>query len=162
MDTVTSEQRSKNMSAIRSKDTKPEIYFRKLLFSRGYRYRVNSKQVSGHPDIYLKKYNTAIFIHGCFWHRHEKCKYAYMPKSNVEFWNKKFDTNIRRDARVVVNAITLETMKEVLEYLERREVADEEIVQLSVAKARCAGGYHMMNGQNPVYIVSFTFAGRKE
>lgn len=100
MDTVTSEQRSKNMSAIRSKDTKPEIYFRKLLFSRGYRYRVNSKQVSGHPDIYLRKYNTAIFVHGCFWHRHEKCKYAYMPKSNVEFWNKKFDTNIRRDAVV--------------------------------------------------------------
>lgn len=97
MDTVTSEQRSKNMSAIRSKDTKPEIYFRKLLFSRGYRYRVNSKQVSGHPDIYLKKYNTAIFIHGCFWHRHEKCKYAYMPKSNVEFWNKKFEANICRD-----------------------------------------------------------------
>ncbi|MDE7354920.1 MAG: very short patch repair endonuclease [Acetatifactor sp.] len=100
MDTVTSEQRSKNMSAIRSKDTKPEIYFRKLFFSRGYRYRVNSKQVSGHPDVYLRKYNTAIFIHGCFWHRHEKCKYAYMPKSNVEFWNKKFDTNIRRDAVV--------------------------------------------------------------
>lgn len=100
MDTVTTEQRSKNMSAIRSKDTKPEIYFRKLLFSRGYRYRVNSKQVSGHPDVYLKKYNTAIFIHGCFWHRHEKCKYAYMPKSNVEFWYKKFDTNIRRDAVV--------------------------------------------------------------
>lgn len=100
MDTVTSEQRSKNMSAIRSKDTKPEIYFRKLLFFRGYRYRVNSKQISGHPDIYLKKYNTAIFIHGCFWHRHEKCKYAYVPKSNVEFWNKKFDTNICRDAVV--------------------------------------------------------------
>lgn len=100
MDTVTSEQRSKNMSAIRSKDTKPEIYFRKLLFSRGYRYRINSKQVSGHPDIYLRKYNTAIFIHGCFWHRHEKCKYAYMPKSNVEFWNRKFDANIRRDAVV--------------------------------------------------------------
>lgn len=65
-------------------------------------------------------------------------------------------------ARVVVNAITLETMKEVLEYVERREVLDEEIVQLSVAKSRCAGAYHMMNGQNPVYIVSFTFAGRKE
>lgn len=100
MDTVTSEQRSKNMSAIRSKDTKPEIYFRKLLFSRGYRYRVNSKQVPGHPDIYLRKYNTAIFIHGCFWHRHENCKYAYMPKSNVEFWKRKFNANINRDAVV--------------------------------------------------------------
>jgi DNA mismatch endonuclease (patch repair protein) len=100
MDIVTAEQRSKNMAAIRSKNTKPEIYFRKLLFSRGYRYRINSKQVSGHPDIFLKKYNTAIFIHGCFWHRHENCKYAYTPKSNVEFWNKKFDANIRRDAVV--------------------------------------------------------------
>lgn len=88
------------MSAIRSRDTKSEIYFRKLLFSRGYRYRVNSKQVSGHPDIYLRRYNTAIFIHGCFWHRHEKCKYAYMPKSNVEFWNRKFDANIHRDVVV--------------------------------------------------------------
>ena len=86
MDIVTAEQRSKNMAAIRSKNTKPEIYFRKLLFSRGYRYRINSKQVSGHPDIFLKKYNTAI--------------YAYTPKSNVEFWNKKFDANIRRDAVV--------------------------------------------------------------
>lgn len=100
MDIVTAEQRSKNMAAIRSKNTKPEIYFRKLLFSRGYRYRINSKQVSGHPDIFLKKYNTAMFIHGCFWHRHENCKYAYTPKSNVEFWNKKFDANIRRDAVV--------------------------------------------------------------
>ena len=100
MDIVTSEQRSKNMAAIRSKDTKPEIYFRKLLFSRGYRYRINSKQVSGHPDIYLKKYNTAIFIHGCYWHRHEKCKYAYIPKSNEDFWNRKFYAKINRDAVV--------------------------------------------------------------
>ncbi len=100
MDIVTSEQRSKNMAAIRSKDTKPEIYFRKQLFSRGYRYRINSKQVSGHPDIYLRKYNTAIFIHGCYWHRHEKCKYAYMPKSNMDFWSRKFDANIRRDTVV--------------------------------------------------------------
>ncbi len=100
MDVVTSEQRSKNMAAIRSKDTKPEKYLRKLLFSKGYRYRLNSKKVFGHPDIYLKRYNTAIFVHGCFWHRHENCKYAYMPKSNVEFWRKKFDTNINRDIMV--------------------------------------------------------------
>lgn len=100
MDIVTSEQRSKNMSAIRSKNTKPEIYFRKLLFAEGYRYSLNSKNIPGHPDIYMKKYNTAVFINGCFWHRHEGCKYAYMPKSRVEFWQKKFEANQRRDEKV--------------------------------------------------------------
>ena len=97
MDIKSSEERSKNMAAIHSKNTKPEIYLRKLLFARGYRYGVNSKSVPGHPDIYMRKYNTAIFVHGCFWHRHEGCKYAYMPKSRVEFWQKKFDANIKRD-----------------------------------------------------------------
>ena len=96
MNIKSSEERSKNMAAIHSKNTKPEIYLRKLLFARGYRYGVNSKSVPGHPDIYMKKYNTAVFVHGCFWHRHEGCKYAYMPKSRVEFWQKKFDTNIKR------------------------------------------------------------------
>lgn len=100
MDIKSPEERSKNMAVIHSKNTKPEIYLRKLLFARGYRYGVNSKSVPGHPDIYLKKYNTAIFVHGCFWHRHEGCKYAYMPKSRVEFWKKKFDTNMKRDAIV--------------------------------------------------------------
>lgn len=100
MDIVTPEQRSKNMAAIRSKDTKPEIYFRKLLFARGYRYSLNEKTVPGHPDIYMRKYNTAIFVHGCFWHRHEGCKYAYMPKSRVEFWQKKFEANRKRDETV--------------------------------------------------------------
>ncbi len=97
MDIVTPEQRSKNMSSIHSKDTKPEIYLRKLLFSHGYRYSLNSPKVPGHPDIYLRKYNVAIFVHGCFWHRHEGCRYTYMPKSRVEFWQKKFDANVRRD-----------------------------------------------------------------
>ena len=85
------------MAAIRSKNTKPEIYFRKLLFAQGYRYSLNSKKIPGHPDIYLRKYNTAIFIHGCFWHRHSGCQYAYMPKSRVEFWQKKFESNVKRD-----------------------------------------------------------------
>lgn len=99
-DTISPEHRSKNMSAIRSKDTKPEIYLRKLLFAEGYRYRIAEKSVPGHPDIFLRKYNTAIFVHGCFWHRHQGCKYAYMPKSRVEFWQKKFDDNARRDSIV--------------------------------------------------------------
>lgn len=102
MDIVSSEQRSKNMAAIRSKNTKPEIYFRKLLFKQGYRYSLNSKKIPGHPDIYLKKYNTAIFVHGCFWHRHDGCRYAYMPKSRIEFWEKKFDDNVKREQSVLI------------------------------------------------------------
>lgn len=97
MDIVTPEQRSKNMAAIRSKDTKPEVYFRKLLFAKGYRYSLNSKTIPGHPDIYLRKYNAAVFVHGCFWHRHEECKFAYMPKSRIEFWQNKFKANRKRD-----------------------------------------------------------------
>ena len=99
-DIVSPERRSKNMSAIRSKDTKPEIYLRKLLFAEGYRYRIAEKSIPGHPDMFLRKYNTAIFVHGCFWHRHQGCKYAYTPKSRVEFWQKKFDDNVRRDVVV--------------------------------------------------------------
>ena len=97
MDIKSPEERSKNMAAIRSKNTKPEVYFRKLLFAQGYRYSLNSSKVPGHPDIYLRKYNTAIFVHGCFWHRHSDCQYAYMPKSRVEFWQKKFEANVKRD-----------------------------------------------------------------
>lgn len=103
-DIVSAEQRSRNMAAIRSRDTKPEVYLRKLLFAKGYRYRIADKSVPGHPDIFLRKYNTAIFVHGCFWHRHPDCKYAYTPKSRVEFWQKKFDDNVRRD-RIVQNEL---------------------------------------------------------
>lgn len=100
MDIKSKEARSQNMSRIRSKNTKPEIYFRKLLFAKGYRYRIADKSIPGHPDAFLRKYNTAVFVHGCFWHRHIGCKYVYTPKSRVEFWQKKFDDNIRRDAVV--------------------------------------------------------------
>lgn len=99
-DMVSPEKRSQNMSAIRSKNTKPEVYLRKLLFAQGYRYRIADKSVPGHPDIFLRKYNTAVFVNGCFWHRHPGCKYAYTPKSRVEFWQKKFDDNVRRDSAV--------------------------------------------------------------
>lgn len=99
-DIVSPEKRSQNMSAIRSKNTKPEVYLRKLLFAQGYRYRIADKSVPGYPDIFLRKYNTAIFVNGCFWHRHPGCKYAYTPKSRVEFWQKKFDDNVRRDSAV--------------------------------------------------------------
>lgn len=99
-DIKTPEARSRNMAAIKGKNTKPEIFLRKQLYALGYRYRVNAPSIQGHPDIWLKKYNTAIFVHGCFWHRHPGCKYAYVPKSRVEFWNRKFEDNTRRDKKI--------------------------------------------------------------
>ena len=99
-DIKTPEERSRNMSKIRSRDTKPEVWLRKKLFERGYRYRKNVSNVPGHPDAWLAKYHTAVFVHGCVWHRHEGCKYAYTPKSQVEFWTDKFRKNIERDSKV--------------------------------------------------------------
>lgn len=99
-DVHTPEQRSRNMSAIRSKDTKPELYLRKLLFAKGYRYRLHAAYIPGKPDLFLRKYNTAIFVHGCFWHRHKGCRYCSTPGSNKEYWDKKFARNMERDAEV--------------------------------------------------------------
>ena len=95
-----SEQRSRNMSAIKSKNTKPEIAVRRLLHSMGYRFRLHRKDLPGSPDIVLPKYKTVIFVHGCFWHRHENCKYATTPKTREEFWNNKFRSNIERDLEI--------------------------------------------------------------
>ena len=100
MDKISTIERSRNMSAIRGKNTKPELLMRQWLFSRGYRYRLNVNSVPGHPDLFLRKYNTAIFVNGCFWHRHKDCKYAYTPKSNSEFWRRKFNDNVNRDNEV--------------------------------------------------------------
>ena len=85
------------MSRIRSKDTMPEEIVRKYLFSRELRYRKNDKRYPGHPDIVLPKYHTMIFVHGCFWHRHPGCRYASIPATNSEFWQKKFSRNVERD-----------------------------------------------------------------
>ena len=93
-------KRSENMAAIRSRDTKPELFIRKLLFRDGFRYRIAPNTVPGHPDLFLRKYNLAIFVHGCFWHRHKECRYAYVPKSRTEFWETKFRNNVQRDLTV--------------------------------------------------------------
>lgn len=85
------------MSQVKSKDTKPEILVRKFLFSKGLRYRLYDKKLSGKPDIVLPKYKTVIFIQGCFWHGHENCKYASIPKTRTEFWLNKIEGNIKRD-----------------------------------------------------------------
>ena len=91
--------RSENMARVKSKNTEPEIYFRKLLWHKGFRYRMNYKNLPGSPDIYLSKYKAAIFINGCFWHMHKNCKYSTIPKNNHDFWKEKLERNIKRDKR---------------------------------------------------------------
>jgi DNA mismatch endonuclease vsr len=96
-DKLTPEKRSWNMSRIKGKDTKIEVEVRKYLFSKGYRFRKNDKRYPGKPDIVLPKYHVAIFVHGCFWHRHEGCIDATTPKTRTEFWLEKFDKNVKND-----------------------------------------------------------------
>jgi DNA mismatch endonuclease, patch repair protein len=95
-DIFSKDKRSKIMSNISGKETKPEILVRKYLFGKGFRYRKNVKELTGKPDIVLKKYNTIIFVHGCFWHGHD-CSKAKIPTTNKEFWIKKISSNIKRD-----------------------------------------------------------------
>jgi len=90
--------RSYNMSRIRSKDTKPELLVRKFLHKNGFRYRLHVKDMPGKPDIVLPKYKTVIFVHGCFWHGHEGCKYYVVPKTRTEWWLHKIGTNTANDA----------------------------------------------------------------
>ena len=92
-DHLTPEKRSETMSRIRSVDTKPELIVRKFLFNKGFRYRTHDKTLPGKPDIANKKKKIAVFIHGCFWHQHEGCKRATMPKSNKDYWMKKLENN---------------------------------------------------------------------
>ena len=100
-DRFTPEQRHRCMSHIKSKNTSLEVLVRKELFKRGYRYRINVKNLAGHPDIVLKKYKTAIFINGCFWHGHENCKKATIPQTNTEFWREKIQRNKERDEETI-------------------------------------------------------------
>ena len=99
MDNRSKEARSKNMSNIPSKNTKPEETVRKFLFSKGFRYRKNVSSLPGKTDIVLPKYKTVVFVNGCFWHGHEGCKWFITPKTNTDFWNSKFKYNIERDKR---------------------------------------------------------------
>lgn len=100
MDVFTKKKRSEMMSLVKTRDTKFEILVRQVLFKRGYRFRKNVKTLPGSPDIVLKKFNTVIFINGCFWHGHEPCPLFKWPKSRKEFWEKKILGNRERDFSV--------------------------------------------------------------
>ncbi len=97
VDSISTERRSWNMGRVKGKDTKPELLVRSLLHGRGYRFRLHQKNLPGRPDIVLRKYRTVIFVNGCFWHRHENCSDATVPKSKTEFWLNKFDQTVKRD-----------------------------------------------------------------
>lgn len=101
-DSLTKSQRSERMSRVRSRDTKPELTVRKLLHRLGYRYRLHAFGVPGSPDIVFRQKRKAIFVHGCFWHRHDdpSCKLARMPKSRLDFWGPKLESNRLRDQRI--------------------------------------------------------------
>jgi len=96
-DHLNSEKRSWNMSRIRSKNTSPELKVRKYLYSKGIRYRLHRKDLPGNPDIVISKIKTVIFTHGCFWHQHELCKRANIPKTRPEYWISKLNNNKERD-----------------------------------------------------------------
>ena len=98
-DFMTGTQRSRAMSKVRSKNTKPEITIRSGLHRRGFRFRVNDKNLPGKPDIILRKYSALIFIHGCFWHHHLNCPKSKMPQTRKEFWENKIGNNIIRDRK---------------------------------------------------------------
>ena len=99
-DIVDSQTRSRMMSGIRGKNTKPELVLRRSLHALGLRYRLHAKGIPGKPDIVMPKYSAVIFVHGCFWHRHAGCRFATVPATRPEFWADKFDANVVRDAAV--------------------------------------------------------------
>ncbi|MBF8678602.1 very short patch repair endonuclease [Pseudomonas fulva] len=97
MDVVDSLTRSRMMSGIRAKNTKPELMVRRFLHAHGYRFRIHRKDLPGNPDLVFPKLKVCIFVHGCFWHRHPRCRYATNPKTRPEFWSDKFQKNVARD-----------------------------------------------------------------
>jgi len=104
-DVVDAETRSRMMSGIRGKNTGPELLLRKAMHARGFRYRLHCRYLPGRPDLVFPKYQAVVFVHGCFWHRHEGCRYTTTPSTRPEFWAEKFEANVERDRR---NQLALE------------------------------------------------------
>ncbi|SDL54722.1 T/G mismatch-specific endonuclease [Franzmannia pantelleriensis] len=102
-DVVNCTTRSRMMRGIRGRDTKPELFLRRYLHSLGYRFRLHRQDLPGSPDLVLPRYRLALFVHGCFWHRHAGCFYTTIPKTRQAFWEEKFHGNVRRDNRAYID-----------------------------------------------------------
>ena len=130
VDTLSPERRSWNMSRIRGSDTRPEQLVRSVLHRLGFRFRLGRRDLPGKPDIVLPKYRTVVFVHGCFWHRHAGCRYAYTPKSRTAFWQAKFRRNVERDSEVKV---ALEKMSWRVLYVWECETKERDALRLRLA-----------------------------
>lgn len=101
MDKITKKERSRLMSRIKSKDTKPEMVVRKILTSLGVKYRLHSNKLDGKPDISINKFKTLIFVNGCFWHQHKDCPISNEPKSNTKYWKPKLEKNVKKQQEAI-------------------------------------------------------------
>lgn len=100
-DIVNKQTRSRMMAGIRGKDTQPELALRRALHARGFRFRLHGKNIRGRPDLVLPKHQAVIFVHGCFWHRHDRCRFASTPATRADFWQTKFAANVARDRAAI-------------------------------------------------------------
>lgn len=120
---IVTPERSRNMAAIRGKDTAPELAVRRMLHGMGLRFRLHRKELPGRPDIVLPRHRTVVFVHGCFWHRHQGCRFTTTPKTRREFWQAKFDGNVARDRRNQAELVQLGWRVIVVWECELRDVA---------------------------------------
>uniref|UniRef100_UPI004047272E very short patch repair endonuclease n=1 Tax=Yoonia sp. TaxID=2212373 RepID=UPI004047272E len=100
IDIVDQQTRSRMMSGIKGKNTRPELALRRAIHARGFRYRLHAADVLGRPDLVFPKHNAVVFVHGCFWHRHAECRFTTIPSTRPEFWQTKFEANVARDSAV--------------------------------------------------------------
>ena len=139
VDKVSREIRSRTMRHVLGKNTKPELVVRSVLHRMGYRFSLGGKDLPGRPDIVLPKHQTVIFVHGCFWHRHPRCKMASTPSSNTEYWNSKFQRNVERDQEAATMLKKLGWKVLVIWECEIRKELDQVVTKLKAS----LGGKHV-------------------
>ncbi|MTI01649.1 very short patch repair endonuclease [Roseibium sp. RKSG952] len=145
-DIVDVQTRSRMMSNIRSRNTKPEVSLRQTLHREGFRFRINVRGLPGSPDIVLPKWQTVVLVHGCFWHQHPGCSKATVPNTNTEFWSQKFEANRRRDVKVLEQLHALGWRTAIVWECAITPRMGEELVHQLGEFVRGAGGQHMEFG----------------
>lgn len=141
MDHLTKKRRSLNMSLIKSKNTKPELFLRRILRRRGYKFKVCLKDLPGKPDIVLSRHKIVIFMHGCFWHRHRKCRRSNIPKSNRAYWFSKIQRNLERDK---VNTVQLQKLGWKSIVVWECQLKEDKIKKLANTLRKCIRKYSIL------------------